>query len=407
MTSPSTPSSSGLPESEDRLQAILDNTTAVIYMKDPAGRYLLVNRWFEKLFHVTRSSIAGKTDFDIFPANVATAFRVNDQMVFERQEAIEFEEVATHDDGPHTYISMKFPLFDTAGGVYAVCGVSTDITERKRAQQAIEEMNAELERRVGERTAEVKNAYDALEKANEALREVDRMKSAFIDLTSHELTTPVMVVTGMLSLLEGKLADADPALRQTLQAAVRSARRLERLILRSLKLAGRGEYEREFRTRETRVEELVRDVATEALPFLAERKLRFSVNISEGLPAVPMDRGKIHDALVNLVLNAIKFTPEGGSVEIDARLVEPPGVEIRVADTGVGVPEADIPHLFDQFFAGLDTTHHSSGDWGFDKRGAGLGLAIVKMFVEMHGGRVGVESTAGKGSSFHITLPLA
>ncbi len=124
-----------LRKSEERLQSILDNTTAVIYVKDVEGRYLLINHRFEDLFHIRRDELVGRTDYDLFPAVNADAFRMNDLRVIETGRALEMEELAPLDDGLHTYISIKFPLHDPAGEIYAVCGISTDITERKRAEE--------------------------------------------------------------------------------------------------------------------------------------------------------------------------------------------------------------------------------------------------------------------------------
>jgi two-component system NtrC family sensor kinase len=126
-----------LRDSEQRLQSILDNATAVIYAKDRQGRYILINRQFERLFHVTRQQVVGKTDYDFFPQAMADAFTANDRQVLEATRALEFDEVAPQDDGVHAFLSIKFPLSDDAGEPYAVCGISTDITDRKRAEEAL------------------------------------------------------------------------------------------------------------------------------------------------------------------------------------------------------------------------------------------------------------------------------
>lgn len=133
-----------LRESQQRLQAILDNTSAVVYLKDVAGRYQLVNREFEKLFQVQQHEIVGRTDHEIFPVEFADAFRLNDVQVRETGETLITEEVAPHVDGPHTYISSKFPLRDAQGQIFAVAGISTDITERQRAQIALRESDQRL-----------------------------------------------------------------------------------------------------------------------------------------------------------------------------------------------------------------------------------------------------------------------
>jgi PAS domain S-box-containing protein len=128
-------SEEALRESEGRLQAILDNSPTVIYVKDLQGKYLLINRKFETLFNLTRASVKDKTDFDIFPHEIAKAFRENDQKVLERGEPSEWEEVAPHEDGLHTYISNKFLLQHAVGTPNALCGISTDITQRKEAEK--------------------------------------------------------------------------------------------------------------------------------------------------------------------------------------------------------------------------------------------------------------------------------
>jgi len=124
-------------ESEARLQAILDNTMAVIYLKDAQGRYLLINRRFEQVFNLQRDAVKGKTDYDLFPFGIADVFVKNDQTVLKTGKPMQLEEVAPHPDGLHTYISDKFPLHDSEGQPYALCGISTDITERKKMEDAL------------------------------------------------------------------------------------------------------------------------------------------------------------------------------------------------------------------------------------------------------------------------------
>jgi PAS domain S-box-containing protein len=132
-----------LRESQQLLQAIVDNSLPVIYVKDLAGRYVLVNRRFEDIFHLSREDIVGRTDHDLFSREAADAFRTMDQRVAEAGHAITEEETAPQHDGPHAYLSVKAPLRDGTGRTYAVFGISTDITERKHAE---ERLRSQLER---------------------------------------------------------------------------------------------------------------------------------------------------------------------------------------------------------------------------------------------------------------------
>ena len=153
---------------ESELQTILDSSRAVAYLKDIEGRYLRINRRWARLFNVTKESVVGQTDLDVFPADIAEAFRANDRAIIAGRVPVELEEIAPHEDGPHTYLSVKAPLFDQDGKAYGVCGISTDITERKA-----------LERRLADQLAlsqslnlELESKRDELAEANARLTEL-------------------------------------------------------------------------------------------------------------------------------------------------------------------------------------------------------------------------------------------
>jgi diguanylate cyclase (GGDEF)-like protein/PAS domain S-box-containing protein len=120
---------------EEQLRAITDNSTTVIFLKDLAGKYIHVNRQYERLFHVSNAAILGKSDHDIFPMDMADINNMHDKMVLQSGDLLEVEELMPHDDGMHTYISAKFPIRHNSGEIYAVCSISTDITERKQAEE--------------------------------------------------------------------------------------------------------------------------------------------------------------------------------------------------------------------------------------------------------------------------------
>jgi PAS domain S-box-containing protein len=128
-----------LQRSQDLLDKVMNSVPAVVYVKDTAGHYLLVNEQYLRVFHLTEEQIIGKTDYDIFPPEVAATLQANDRAIVTAGRSINSEELVPHDDGLHTYMSVKFPLFDAQGQMYAIGGISTDISEHKQAEQALHE----------------------------------------------------------------------------------------------------------------------------------------------------------------------------------------------------------------------------------------------------------------------------
>jgi len=129
-----------------------------------------------------------------------------------------------------------------------------------------------------------------------------------------------------------------------------------------------------------------------------------TVDIAADLGVFQLDPPKIRDAILNILTNAIKFTPDGGAIEFEARPRGEDEAEIRVTDHGIGLEPRALRRLFEPFFTEFDPSRHSTGEFGFNKRGLGLGLSIVRQFVEMHGGRVSAESQEGKGTSVTVVL---
>jgi signal transduction histidine kinase len=166
-----------------------------------------------------------------------------------------------------------------------------------------------------------------------------------------------------------------------------------------------GQFNRPLARRPTDLAALLSQAVQDVRPFVERRRQLLSIDCAGDLGTLAMDADKIRDCVDNLLLNAIKFTPDGGRIAVAAKRTADGNVEIRITDWGVGVDAANLPHLFKPFFTALDVSRHSSGQFEFGRRGLGLGLSMVKAFVEMHGGKVEVASEAGKGSTFVITLP--
>jgi signal transduction histidine kinase len=247
-----------------------------------------------------------------------------------------------------------------------------------------------------------------LKESNQRLGEANRLKLAFIEVASHELNTPVAVVLGMAELWKASLSETAPAVQRGWVDRVQlAARRLAVTIERMFKLIRADEFSQTLDLRLTELEPLVRQVSDDLQPFRDVRGQTLHLELAPDLGSAEVDPVKLGDILTNLFVNAIKFTPDGGTIRIAAHGLGPHGENVRfaVADEGIGIQAVDQPHLFKPFFTGFDTMHHSSGDFQFCKRGIGLGLALVKTFVELHGGKVDFESAPERGTTFEFTIP--
>jgi PAS domain S-box-containing protein len=189
--------------SEERLQDIIDNTSAVIYVKDLELRYILINREYERCYRVRRDQIRGKTDFDILPHDVAEAVRDNDRQVIEAGVPIQFEETAPSDGGERVYVSAKFLLRDRTGKPYAVCGVATDITELKRLGELQAALARERELFAQQRAAELAKANEALRECLSALASVPELDD-FLGQVMAAITRQLGAVTSTLRVLNLK-----------------------------------------------------------------------------------------------------------------------------------------------------------------------------------------------------------
>ena len=152
--------------------------------------------------------------------------------------------------------------------------------------------------------------------------------------------------------------------------------------------------------------ELLEEVAVQIAPFVSQRDQQMSIGVESGLIHPRVDRDYLGQAILNIAMNAVRFTPDGGSVDFSARRVEE-GVEIEVRDTGIGIAEVDQEKIFSKLVELKDVNSHSSGTAEFNSSGLGLGLSIARGIIEAHGGTIHVESQVGTGSTFRILLPIS
>jgi PAS domain S-box-containing protein len=223
-----------LRESEARLQAILDNSPTLIFLKDTAGRYLLVNREFEHIFHLTRKDIVGKTDAELFSPAQATVFRANDLKVLQANAPLQFEELALHEDGPHTSIVFKFPLHDEAGRPYAIGGITTDITDRTQAELALRESEEDLRRVLEEREALSRDLHDNIIQTicavGMGLEECQQVMQASPAAAVHQLAQAIVGLNEVVRDVRGHLVSEHAEAPSNLEYVQRELTRLTQTV---------------------------------------------------------------------------------------------------------------------------------------------------------------------------------
>ena len=194
-------------------------------------------------------------------------------------------------------------------------------------------------------------------------------------------------------------------LLEWLRSIDRAGQRLNRLVNQILQMLQADQFERPLRRRSTDLAALLRQAVEDVQPFVQQRRQTLAFDAAADLGSLDVETEMIRDSIDHLLLNAIKFTPDGGQIRVNARRTAGGDAEIAVRDEGIGIEETNLGHIFDSFFTELNVSRHSSGQYEFNRRGLGLGLALVKAFVEIHGGQVGVASTPGMGTTFTVTLP--
>ena len=274
---------------------------------------------------------------------------------------------------------------------------AVEVRNRRLVQQA-----ATLERSLAtaqEARTEAEAARRAMAAQNKRLRELDRLKDEFLSLVSHELRTPLTSIRGYLDLvLDEEAGELNAEQRRFLEAVERNSGRLLRLVGDLLFVAQADAGRLSLEQAKVDLAALAADCVEGAAPAAAEKSINL-VLAATAVPAFVGDRVRLAQVLDNLVSNALKFTPEGGTVEVSTKL-NGNHVSVEVSDTGIGIPVADQPRLFERFFRSSVADDQAIP-------GTGLGLAIVKAIVEAHKGEIEIDSKEGRGTTIRVDLPLA
>jgi signal transduction histidine kinase len=264
--------------------------------------------------------------------------------------------------------------------------------------------------------AELRQANEELTRALRQLEQLDKTKTDFIQVSAHELRTPVAALLGYAQMIEANpIAQEDPQLRALVEGIVGSTKRLHRVFNNILDVSRIMAGGLKINRTPVSIPVVIDGILVEFKEALEERNLILEQQGLQGLPLYPGEPDLLYKVFYHLVNNAIKYTPDGGKIRVTGQTLEipdlGPSIEVAVQDTGIGIAPADLEVIFEKFYHAGEVALHSSGTTKFKGGGSGLGLAIVRGMVVAHGGRIWAESPGYSeetcpGSRFVVQLPF-
>lgn len=347
-------------ENSALLRTVMGCTSSFVYVRDLEGRFLYVNKEYERVCGFQPDQIIGRKVGEVFPPAFARYSLDMDRAIIERGPTARIEDEVQFRDGEQIFLVVRSPLVNEKGRVYGVCGVGTDITLRKKAEQ---------------------------------------VKNEFISTVSHELRTPLTSIRGSLGLLTGGVAGDIPArAKSLLEIANNNCERLVRLINDILDIEKIESGHMRFEMLPQRMLPLIEQALAETQHYAQQYQVRFELQTEAPDVHVNVDGDRIVQVIVNLLSNAAKFSPTGGSVQVRLKQLSD-CARLSIVDHGAGIDPAFRERIF-QKFAQADSSDSRQ------KGGTGLGLSISRAIVDRHHGRIDFNSTPGAGTEFFVELPL-
>ncbi|MBA4383544.1 MAG: hypothetical protein C0410_02290 [Anaerolinea sp.] len=384
-------SETALKESERFLNSIIENIPNMVFVKEaPDLHYIRFNRTGEEIIGLEPGSVKGKTDFDIFPKEMADFYRKKDLEVLNLKQLVDIPEepIQSLDSEIRIYHTKKIPILDEDGNAKYLLGISEDITERKQVEDKIRHLNTELEHRVKKRTEQLESSNKELE--------------AFSYSISHDLRAPLRAINGYAQIIkENHFNNLSPIAVNYFDLIRKNAIVMGQLVDDLLNFSRLGR----LALTKTKVDPvpIINDIIESMQSEIKPRKINFNIY---KLPACRADAAYLKQIYVNLISNAVKFSKdkEESLIEIGYQLPSKTSKETHghsknviyfVRDNGIGFDMRYYAKLF-----GVFQRLHTADTY----EGTGVGLAIVSRIVAKHGGKIWAESILGEGSTFYFTL---
>lgn len=361
------------------LEAVLDGISESIVVLDKKYNVISYNRAFQRWVGRPKADLRGGKCYDIIHGFDKSCRKCVIRDVFKSGEPSESVHYHQGKRGRVYHETRAYPILKDGEIEHAIY-VFRDVTERERMKEKL------------------RDNYEQLMKANEELRNLDKMKTEFLSIASHELRTPLAIIKGYADILASEdLGALNKRQKDKMQRIGENAKQLDRLVNNILDLTKMDAGELHVKKTRFSFKRLVDEVVSDLTHLAEAKKVKLKTRV-RSKSKILADRMRLKQLLVNCVDNAVKFTPEGGEVTVSVSETDDV-VRVKVSDTGIGMGKKDLENIFRRFYQ-IDSSYQRQ------YKGVGLGLAICKRIVDLHGGEIDVKSRKGRGTTIIITLPL-
>lgn len=371
-------------KSEERYRAMTEDSADGIFATNKDGLLTYMNPAMESICSISSVYTLGTYFGKHFSKEASEEFEMifNDLKDGKKLKTIELELIG--EEGKIIPVEVSAAPVTNDGNFDGMECSLHDITERKRLEN------------------DLKDSYRKLQVAYEELKEVDEMKTDFVSVITHELSTPLAIMGNNLEmLLDDTFGELNDMQHESISRSYKNNERLKKLVQDSIEMLNIYGGRLKLELDQVYLEEVFKSVLSEIEGMVEEKVQKISLKIPKEIPIVECDGEKIGQVLRNLLHNAIKFTPDEGRIDVTLEIKDRKEGQIiicTVSDNGIGIPEEEYDNIFKQFYEVDSYLHHGTG--------SGLGLSIAKGIVEAHGGEIYVESRIGEGSKFTFTIPL-